>query len=321
MNFFCDDGSTYVKLAWWEEDEICTLTTGNSFRDGWKTDLFGSDKVFNFLINGKKYTHDIASTASLETTHVNYQYSDANLLAVHCALLSSGVEPQPIDITVTLPVTEFFTEDAQPNLKNIERKKANLLRNIELNKGAVFSITSVTVMPESLPAVLPSLIADDVSSLEKSLVVDLGGTTLDCGVIVGAFESVSTIKGFSEIGTSKVTQAVLHGLAEASTACSYYTADQIVRNAHDEDFLKKLINDVSHVPTIQQLIRTESRHLAGSVGNVIENFNGIHRIYLTGGGAELIYEDIKNTFSQQKVKKIANAQLALVTAMITSSKG
>lgn len=66
MHFFCDDGSTYVKLAWREANTIKTHTTGNSFREGWKTDLFGTDAVFNFLIDGKKYTHDIASTVRVK---------------------------------------------------------------------------------------------------------------------------------------------------------------------------------------------------------------------------------------------------------------
>ncbi len=53
-----------------------------------------------------------------------------------------------------------------------------------------FTIKSVEV-PESLPAVFTRLVADNVGQYEKSLVIDLGGTTLDVGVIVGQFEDVS----------------------------------------------------------------------------------------------------------------------------------
>ena len=41
-------------------------------------------------------------------------------------------------------------------------------------------------MPESLPAVFTRLVADNVGQYEKSLVIDLGGTTLDVGVTNGA---------------------------------------------------------------------------------------------------------------------------------------
>ncbi|HCA8698031.1 TPA: StbA family protein, partial [Klebsiella pneumoniae] len=36
MNIYCDDGSTNVKLAWFEGDELQTRVAANSFRHGWK---------------------------------------------------------------------------------------------------------------------------------------------------------------------------------------------------------------------------------------------------------------------------------------------
>lgn len=84
-------------------------------------------------------------------------------------------------------MTEFFDADNQPNEVNIEAKKNNILRDISLNKGETFTVKEVKVMPESLPAALASIIADEVNPLERSLIVDLGGATLDCGIIQGAF--------------------------------------------------------------------------------------------------------------------------------------
>ncbi|EGK36622.1 plasmid segregation protein parM domain protein [Shigella flexneri K-227] len=37
-------------------------------------------------------------------------------------------------------MTEFFDNDNQPNEERIERKKANVLREISLNKGETFKI-------------------------------------------------------------------------------------------------------------------------------------------------------------------------------------
>ncbi|MDD0465022.1 plasmid segregation protein ParM, partial [Shigella sonnei] len=80
----------------------------------------------------------------------------------HHALLTSGLQPQDVELTVTLPVTEFFDNDNQPNEERIERKKANVLREISLNKGETFKIKKVNVMPESLPAAFESLKKDKV---------------------------------------------------------------------------------------------------------------------------------------------------------------
>lgn len=316
LNVSCDDGSTYVKLAWLEQGEIKTHLSGNSFKDGWSPAILGKRKVFNYTVDGKKYSHDLGSTAAIGTTHVGYQYSTTNLLAIHHALLTSGLPSQEIALTVTLPVTEFFDADNQPNEANIEAKKSNVLRDISLNKGDVFKIKEVMVMPESLPAALASLIADEVKPLERSLIVDLGGTTLDCGIIQGAFESITEVKGNAEIGTSRINRAVMNALMNASTPSSYYVTGEIIRNHLDEDYLRTLINDVDQISNIQSVIQMESASLADGVINEIESFSGMNRIYLTGGGAEIIYPYIKKYFPRHKVSKVEEPQFALIKAMV-----
>lgn len=171
-------------------------------------------------------------------------------------------------------------------------------------------------MPESLPAALASIIADKVKPLERSLIVDLGGTTLDCGMIQGAFESITEVKGNAEIGTSRINRAVMDALMNASTPSSYYVTGEIIRNHLDEDYLRTLINDVDQISNIQAVIQMESASLADGVRNEIESFSGMHRIYLTGGGAEIIYPYIKTYFPRHKVSKVEEPQFALVKAMV-----
>ncbi|PQN81260.1 plasmid stabilization protein, partial [Shigella flexneri] len=192
-----------------------------------------------------------------------------------------------------LPVTEFFDNDNQPNEERIERKKANVLREISLNKGETFKIKKVNVMPESLPAAFESLKKDKVNKLERSLIIDLGGTTLDCGLILGAFEGISEIRGYSEIGTSRITHTVMNALTKASTPCNYFIADELIKNRHDNEYLQTLINDVAEIKNISHVIDREVKSLAESIRQEISTFSGMNRIYLTGGGAELIYPHIK----------------------------
>ncbi len=84
-------------------------------------------------------------------------------------------------------------------------------------------------MPESLPAVFTRLVADNVGQYEKSLVIDLGGTTLDVGVIVGQFEDVSAVHGNPDIGVSMVTKATLTALKMASSDTSPMIADELIK--------------------------------------------------------------------------------------------
>ncbi|MEY0604556.1 plasmid segregation protein ParM domain-containing protein, partial [Providencia huaxiensis] len=175
---------------WFDNEALQTKLSTNSFKKGWKIEGLGGKGTFNYELDGQKFTYDEVSEQAIRTTHIEYQYADANVLAIHHALLSSGLEPQDIKLVVTLPISEFYTADCQKNELNIQRKIENVLRPVKLNKGITFTIKGVEVMPESLPAVLTQLVDDNVGEFEKSLVIDLGGTTLDVGVIVGQFDGV-----------------------------------------------------------------------------------------------------------------------------------
>lgn len=256
MKIFCDDGSTNVKLAWVDNGDIKTSVSVNSFRDGWKVDGLGSRKTYNYILDGHKYTYDPVSEAAISTTHIEYQYADSNVLAVHHALLNSGLPTQEIALTVTLPISEFYTADCQKNELNIERKIANLMRPVTLNKGEAFTISSVEVMPESLPAVFTRLVSDNVGEFEKSLVIDLGGTTLDVGVIVGQFDDVSAVHGNSKIGVSMVTNATLTALKMASSDTSPMIADELIKRRDDAAFISQVVNDESKQSLVLDTITT-----------------------------------------------------------------
>nr|UGK56156.1 hypothetical protein [Escherichia coli] len=50
--------------------------------------------------------------------------------------------------------------------------------------------------PESLPAVTRADEIESIESFESSLVIDLGGTTLDVASITGQLEQISSVRGF-----------------------------------------------------------------------------------------------------------------------------
>lgn len=317
MKVFCDDGSTNVKLAWFDGDKLKTSVSVNSFRHGWKVDGMGSRKTFNYSIDGHKYTYDPVSESAISTTHIEYQYSDANLLAVHHALLNSGLEPSGIDLTVTLPISEFYTADCQKNELNIERKIANLSRQVEINKGLPFSINSVEVMPESLPAVFTRLVEDGVNEFEKSLVIDLGGTTLDVGVVVGQFEDVSAIHGNPKIGVSIATNAALTALKMASSDTSPMIADELIKRRNEPDFVNRVINDESKKSLVMDTIETAIHKLSESVVDDLMAFRHVNRVYLVGGGASLVAPAVRKAWEHlgDKVVLVEEPQTALVKSI------
>lgn len=317
MKLFCDDGSTNVKLAWFEGVELKTSVSVNSFRNGWKVDGLGSRKTYNYSLDGHKYTYDPVSEAAISTTHIEYQYTDSNVLAVHHALLNSGLEPQEISLTVTLPISEYYTADCQKNELNIERKIKNLLRPVSLNKGEAFTITSVDVMPESLPAVFTRLVSDNVGEFEKSLVIDLGGTTLDVGVIVGQFDDVSAVHGNSKIGVCQVTNATLTALRMASSDTSPMIADELIKKRHDATFFSQVVNDESKQSLVRDTIETAIHKLGEHVVDDLTQFRNVNRVYIVGGGATLIAPAVSKFWAHlgDKVVLMDEPQTALVKAI------
>ncbi|HGJ5884502.1 plasmid segregation protein ParM domain-containing protein [Arsenophonus sp.] len=318
LKIFCDDGSTAVKLAWFDEsEELKTLVSYNSFKEGWRVSGFGSEKTFNYLVDEEKYSFDTHSPIAILTTNIEYQYGIENRLAVHHALLQTGLEPQNVELWVTLPISEYFTPDMQENVINITRKVENLKKRISLNKGKVFNVIKVNVLPESLPAALTSLDEDNVTDLETSLVVDLGGTTLDCGVIAGRFLSVSKVSGEPGLGVTLVTTAVMNALKQAGSNASYYVADQLVKNKDNNQLFEAIVNDSDKVKVVKTVIESSISRLSERVIQHLNNYKGVNRIYLTGGGSSLIYPTIKEAFPvlKEKVKILPDAQLALVTSI------
>mgnify|MGYP000213340972 CR=1 FL=1 len=192
MRIFIDDGSTHIKMLWEQHGKTFTHISPDSFRRGWSA-TFGNGKPFNYTADKEKYSFDLISTDTLTTSNIEWQYSQLNAVAVHHALQTSGLAPQCVDIVVTLPLAEFYDEDAQYRLDNIERKKQRLLQPVVLNNGHLFTITRITVRPESIPAGIG--LCDQLSPSNSVLIVDLGGTTLDISQVTGQMTSVSRIAG------------------------------------------------------------------------------------------------------------------------------
>ena len=316
MKFAIDDGSTNVKISWIENGTLKTVVSPNSFRKDWKSAaLLRGQSVYNYTIGTTKYTYDATSDKALSTTHIEYQYDDLNLLAVHHALLQTGLTPRDVEVIVTLPITQFYKpDDCQRNDERIEAKRRNLMREISLNKGELFRIVDVHVMPESLPAALSHLLNSNVNEFTKSLVIDCGGTTLDMGVIVGEFDDVSAIYGNNEIGVAMVTDATRKLLAAADSDSSYLVANELIKRRNDLDFVRSVINDESRIDEILERIEIKIQELGDQVAYEAKKFaKNPNRVCLVGGGAHLIESALRQAYSTlgERVVTLDNPQSAL----------
>ena len=312
MLVFIDDGSTNIKLQWQESDgTIKQHISPNSFKREWAVS-FGDKKVFNYTLNGEQYSFDPISPDAVVTTNIAWQYSDVNVVAVHHALLTSGLPVSEVDIVCTLPLTEYYDRNNQPNTENIERKKANFRKKITLNGGDTFTIKDVKVMPESIPAGYEVL-----QELDSLLIIDLGGTTLDISQVMGKLSGISKIYGDSSLGVSLVTSAVKDALSLARTKGSSYLADDIIIHRKDNNYLKQRINDENKISIVTEAMNEAFRKLEQRVLNTLNEFSGYTHVMVIGGGAELICDAVKKhtQIRDERFFKTNNSQYDLVNGM------
>ena len=312
MLVFIDDGSTNIKLQWQESDgTIKQHISPNSFKREWAVS-FGDKKVFNYTLNGEQYSFDPISPDAVVTTNIAWQYSDVNVVAVHHALLTSGLPVSEVDIVCTLPLTEYYDRNNQPNTENIERKKANFRKKITLNGGDTFTIKDVKVMPESIPAGYEVL--QELDELDSLLIIDLGGTTLDISQVMGKLSGISKIYGDSSLGVSLVTSAVKDALSLARTKGSSYLADDIIIHRKDNNYLKQRINDENKISIVTEAMNEALRK---RVLNTLNEFSGYTHVMVIGGGAELICDAVKKhtQIRDERFFKTNNSQYDLVNGM------
>ena len=312
---YIDDGSTNVKLAWHDKDCVKTHLSPNSFKREWSV-AFGDKPVFNYTMNGEQYSYDPIAPEVVKTTNIAWQYSDVNVVAVHHALLQTGLTPCEVDITVTLPLTEFYDHNNQPAAANIEKKKASLLRPVSLNGGESFKIRSVSVMPESIPAGFELL--SELDLLDSLLIVDLGGTTLDISQVRGRMSGITRIHGDATIGVSLVTTAVADALRIAGTRGSSYLADDIIVHRNDDAYLERRINDLSRVSLVKSTITESLERLTQRVLSAMAAFEGYTHVMVIGGGAEIIAEAVRTHCGvrAERFYKTDSSQFDLVRGMI-----
>ncbi len=85
----------------------------------------------------------------MRTTETRYQYSDVNVVAIHHALMQSGIEPQPVDVVVTLPLGEYLMKTISliwPTSSGKSEREARGGRS-----GRELTVRKVSVLPESVP--------------------------------------------------------------------------------------------------------------------------------------------------------------------------
>ncbi|EIC1586306.1 stbA family protein [Escherichia coli] len=315
-----DDGSKAAKLVCINQNgDLVPNLSLNSFVAEFRVSHEGS-KPFNYLVDGlQRYSHHSEASDALETTDVSHQYDEISRLNVHHALHASGITPQEVHVYVTLPLSQFYTSLGETNDENIQRKKDNLLKPIERfvdGKRQSFNIVAVTVFPESLSAVTRADGLENIDSFESSLVIDLGGTTLDIASITGQLEQISKVKGFDRIGCSVIYDEIRRYLQTEKLNSSNAYIQHLIDNRDNKSALK--VADAKRdnlFAAVQEALNKLQVMVVKAASQVEET---PHNVFLVGGGSYFISEAISQHFVNSNIIVIDEPQFALSLAIADS---
>ncbi|WP_241576753.1 plasmid segregation protein ParM domain-containing protein [Rosenbergiella collisarenosi] len=313
---FIDDGSTHVKMIWRDaEGEQHLSVTPNTFTAEHAPVHTG--KEANYTVGKNKFSFSKGSSKTIPTTDTSFQYSEVNAVAIHHALHESGLTPQPVDIIVTLPLSEFYDQENNKNTQNIERKKENYKKSVKRTKRDEFTINSVTVLPESIPAGIN--IADTLSDGQSLLIIDIGGTTTNIGHIAPQLSEIYQQKCLADTGVSRIISAVKSYLSRNEEEMADITIHTILKKRNDRDYLESVFNDESNIDGLYDVIATASESLSETIFQTVKHFNKYTHVMLCGGGGALTKDSLRELtkIKSERFFVSENPQIDLVQGIET----
>lgn len=298
-----DDGSTGVKLAWFENDELKTATVNNNAQLGDGLD----DDSRTYAIGDSKYTF-FPACAALPTNSSEFQYSEHNICAVHHAIHKLNLAPNGVvDITLTLPINQFF-KGKNKNKENIERKKEVFMKSVysELDDKEI-TIRNISVYPEAIPALYDQLIIDGkpiVTENDYSLVLDSGGTSLCATLFAGAAENIIKVASFS-IGMIQTYDLIR---ADINKPARLGHIRELLETGEAINGRIKINRKEVTLPLIKEAVEKIKDFLGDDV-----DISMLSYTFAIGGGSELLSEALNETGFDCRV--IDNPTLALVSSI------
>lgn len=310
-----DDGSTACKLAYYEKEAVITLISPNRAEIGSGISFGSANHVYTTNEELKtKYTFSDGKNA-LPTSNKDFQYSDLCRASLQHALVKSGIKEQNIDLSVTLPINQFFNKDGAENTENIEKKKAAHLGYIHSDNHQTYKIHSVSVYPEGLPAMLMMLEDSNILSTDTSILIDIGGTTSDVCLFSGKLENIISINSY-DCGMVEIMESIRAELNQTMNNIFIMHLDFILRHFDNNEAINNQlrcdVDVMKHAnPILERLYHLLIELNRGAFSNT--------KVFITGGGASILSSFLKNKNINSSV--IPNSETALAEAILLINKG
>jgi len=267
---------------------------------------------------GLSYTVNEHINDPSDTRFKEYPKSGLNRVLVHHGLHMAGLGGKDVRIVTGLPVSYYYRADAKPDGALIAAKRENLSKGVTSGSTPMARIAQNHVTSEAIAAYYDFVMdmrgeeTPDADEIQRSYVgvIDIGGKTTDCAVVLPGGSNVDPARsGSSDTGVlllndkvrsllmqrfdlDNINNAMVDGAIRTGVA-------RIMREDHD---VSAMINEAK-----EQLFE----QIMAGVRSKIGSGRDLDYILLVGGGSIVMREQLTRTFQKNgtysKHPEFANA--------------
>ena len=281
--------------------------------------LKGDDEgVFYDTEEGKTYTVSEHLPKFEDTRFLEYPKSELNRVLVHDALRRAGYGGRNVRITTGLPVSYYYLPNGEKNQLLIDAKITNLRRSVACGDLPLAHIIENTVTTEAVASFVDQLMdidgtpSDDYEELTQVSVgvIDVGGKTTDCAVLLPGMMVDSSRSGSNDVGVLMLVEAIGAKLRAQLGLDTPLWAPSIERAMRTG-----MIRLYGKEQSVEGIVNEEKERLADQIMSAVRTKVGsgvdLDHVLFVGGGAIVLKEQLLKHYPHARVPEqpeFANAR-------------
>lgn len=276
------------------------------------------DGVFYDTEEGETFTVSENLPKYEDTRFNDYPKSRLNRVLVHDALRRAGYGGRRVRIATGLPVSYYYLPSGEKNQLLIDAKTDNLRKQVTCGDRPLATVVENIVTPEAVASFVDQLMdmdgtpSDDYDELSSAAigVIDIGGKTTDCAVVLPGMMVDSNRSGSNDVGVLALSDAVGAKLRAQHSLDTALPASMIER-ALQTGKIRLYGKDMD----VSDLVNEEKERLAGQIMNAVRTKVGsgvdLEQVLFVGGGAIVLREQLLKHYPHARVPnqpEFANAR-------------
>lgn len=321
-----DDGHFGIKLV---VDDGQRLYIPSRLALGAQVISIGTEADDNMYATEDGTTYTVsADLPHIDTRFGDYGLSDINRVLVNHALIKAGLGGQEVRLVTGLPVADYFTGNV-PNETFIEKKVKSLTDHTVRNMNPAVKCAAIkghSVVSEAIAAFFDLLIDDggninvDIQDMVASGpigIIDIGGKTTDCAVIINGGKSVDGSRsGTAKLGALSLNDALDVRLKQKFELDSLTPAR--VEKAVESGKLRIFQKDED----VSALVLEEKTALATQIISEIKrkfrDASDLEGVFFVGGGSLLLKDQLASLYPHARI--VPDPQFANARGMLKVAK-